>query len=406
MIATALVLAFAAPPAEPAREGGLEVGVGVGLGTRRPLAPDSVASTRLTPAAAASIAARPFSILAVGHGLQLSIPMRYETTIAARLDEQGPGLERQRRGRSHRAGIGVEALAALGPGRRVWLGGGVWGAYTALSTIDLGVADGYALGLVGARASFEASLVPDRLVIRAAAGSGAALADPRASSLVPTAVGLGVLGTAALRIRLTGGLWFSLDLTEQAVVWPGSDSGVVDLGQTVTAGLSLGLSSKRQRRATPLPDRDEAEPPEPVVAGPPAPPLSGTMLDGSTFDLASHKGRVVVVDFWASWCGPCREAMPGLQAMTDAHAPQDLVVVGVSVDERESDARAFVEEIGVTFSIVLDGDQQIAEVWEPPKMPTTFVIDRDGNVAATFAGHTAESQARLRRLVDELVAAP
>jgi|GEM_PF-1056003 len=398
-----LVSAFAAPPAEAAREGGLEVGVGVGLGTRRPLAPESVASTRLTPAAAGSIAARPWSILPVGHGLQISIPMRYESTIGARLIEQGPGLDRRRRGRSHRAGIGVEALGALGPGRRVWLGGGVWGAYTALSTIDLGVADGYGLGLVGARASFEASLVPNRLVIRAAAGSGAALADPRASSLVPSAIGLAVLGTAALRVRLTGGLWFSLDVTEQAVLWPGNN--VVDLGQTITGGLSLALSSKRERRATST-DPIDVEQPEPTVEGPPAPPLVGTMLDGSTFDLASHQGRIVVVDFWASWCGPCREAMPGLQAMSDAHKPDALVVVGVSVDEQESDARAFVEEIGVDFSIVLDTEQTIAEVWEPPKMPTTFVIDREGNVVATFAGHTAESQARLRQLVKQLVDAP
>ena len=402
MIAGVLLLALAA--ADAPREGGLEVDAGLGLATRRFISPPSVGEARVAPAAAFGVAARPWASLTTGHGLRIAVPMRYESTMAARLVERGPGLDGRRRVRSHRAGIAVDLLGALGPGRRTWLGAGVWGAYTPLTTIDLGVAEDYALGLAGARIALTAHLVPNRVDLRVSAGPGVALADRRAAAFAPAPAGLGILGTAALRVRIARNLWLTIDLTEQAVLWPGH-AGVVDHAQTATGGFSLGLRSSqlRPRRPTPAPSPDEPEPP-PTADRKPAPPLSGTTLGGAPFDLAALQGRVVVVDFWASWCGPCREAMPGLQAIADAHDPDAVVVVGVSVDDEEADARTFVEEIGVQFNIVVDADKQLAAAWDPPKMPTTFVIDHEGNIAATFAGHTPEGQARLWQLVDRLVA--
>ena len=326
MIATALFVLLAAAPAP--REGGLEVDAGVGLGTRRFVPAPSVGTSRLAPAAAFGVGARPWASLVTGHGLRIAVPLRYESTIRAHLLEDGPGLDRRRRARSHRAGIAVDFLGALGPQRRVWFGAGLWGAYTPLSTIDLGVTDDYALGLVGARAALTAALAPDRVLLRVTAGPGAALADRRALSLVPSPAGLGILGTAALRIRIARNLWFTVDLTEQAVLWPGT-AGTVDHAQTVTGGLSLALSSSRAReRRRPVAPPPKEPDPAPTADRRSAPPLTGTTLEGKPFDLAALKGRVVVIDFWASWCAPCRKAMPGLQEIADAHDPNALVVVG------------------------------------------------------------------------------
>lgn len=126
-----------------------------------------------------------------------------------------------------------------------------------------------------------------------------------------------------------------------------------------------------------------------------APALRGATLSGASFDLASLRGSVVVVDVWASWCGPCREAMPKLQELQTRFADRDVVFVGLSLDEDAEAARAFAEEAGVRFDLVHDPDGSIVEPWAPPKMPTTFVVDRQGRIAAVHAGYHAGDEAAL-----------
>ncbi len=122
-------------------------------------------------------------------------------------------------------------------------------------------------------------------------------------------------------------------------------------------------------------------------AGTPAPALAGTQLDGAAFDLAGVRGKLVLVDFWASWCEPCRRELPELEAMHREHAAAGLVVVGVSMDEAKSDAEAFLrDQVKLTFPIVYDADRSLGKAWSPPKMPTVFLIERDGTIARVFAG--------------------
>lgn len=143
----------------------------------------------------------------------------------------------------------------------------------------------------------------------------------------------------------------------------------------------------------------------PPSVGTAAPALVGLDLDGQPFDLSTLTGKVVVVDFWASWCEPCEEAMPELAALA-TEFDERVVVIGVSVDDDPASMRAFVERVGVPFEIVHDHDHAIATRWAPPKMPTTFVVDAAGVIAAVHDGYESSTAAQLRSELTLLTGSP
>ncbi len=103
-------------------------------------------------------------------------------------------------------------------------------------------------------------------------------------------------------------------------------------------------------------------------------------LDGDTIHLADMQGKVVVLNFWASWCFPCAAEMPEIQSFYEAHKDEGIVVVGINVGETEDTARAFVDRMGVTFPIALDESTDVATSYGMRGLPMTFVIDKDGAV--------------------------
>lgn len=103
-------------------------------------------------------------------------------------------------------------------------------------------------------------------------------------------------------------------------------------------------------------------------------------------DLSLYKGKVVYVDFWASWCGPCRQSFPWMNHLQEKFAGQGLVVVAVNVDENRDDANAFLKQIPAHFPIVFDPHGQVAESYHVPGMPTTFLIDKQGKVRESRVG--------------------
>jgi peroxiredoxin len=117
-----------------------------------------------------------------------------------------------------------------------------------------------------------------------------------------------------------------------------------------------------------------------------APTLDAATLQGPRVSLAALRGRVVVVDFWASWCEPCRRAMPRLHALARARERQGITVLTVSVDDERANCERFMREANVTLPVVHDASHQIATAWSPSAMPSTFVIDREGVVRAVIAG--------------------
>jgi peroxiredoxin len=123
---------------------------------------------------------------------------------------------------------------------------------------------------------------------------------------------------------------------------------------------------------------------------------------GQNISLDELRGKVVVVDFWATWCDPCKESFPGYQRLTEEFG-DDLVVVGVSVDEEPDGIEAFGKETGVSFALVWDEGGGVAEKYSPPKMPTSYVLDQSGVVRHVHAGYHDGEEDELRQEIAALV---
>lgn len=141
-----------------------------------------------------------------------------------------------------------------------------------------------------------------------------------------------------------------------------------------------------------------------------APPYSAVTLQGDTVSLADLRGRVVLLNVWATWCTPCVREMPALQRLYDAHHADGLEVVAVSVDGATpglgaTNVRQFVEDLGVSFTILLDPAGSIEEKFRVSGLPTTFVIDREGRVREKVLGAREWDQpphaASIRSLLDD-----
>ena len=104
-------------------------------------------------------------------------------------------------------------------------------------------------------------------------------------------------------------------------------------------------------------------------------------LTGKTWKLSDLRGKVVVVNFWATWCPPCRKEMPDLQALHDRFAAQNLVILAIS-DEQPGKVQSFIQERKVTFPVLLDPGRKVNEAFVVEGIPKTFVFDRDGKLVA------------------------
>jgi len=143
----------------------------------------------------------------------------------------------------------------------------------------------------------------------------------------------------------------------------------------VAAALAWGFVSLESRKGYGLKKGDAA------------PPLRLPALDGGTVDVASFRGKVVVVNFWATWCPPCVEEMPSLEKLHRALGPEGLVVIGVSVDEDEGTLRSFVQNMGVTFPTLRDpGGRGPTAAYRTTGFPETFVLDPQGVLLDKYIG--------------------
>jgi len=127
-------------------------------------------------------------------------------------------------------------------------------------------------------------------------------------------------------------------------------------------------------------------------------------LNGKKVDWASLKGKVVLVDFWASWCGPCKDEMPVLEALNEKFATQGLVIVGVSIDSSPKKMNKFLKGTPVRFRIVHDRKLVVANRYEPETMPTSYFIGRDGKVRYVHEGYEKGDAAGIEERVKALLA--
>lgn len=119
--------------------------------------------------------------------------------------------------------------------------------------------------------------------------------------------------------------------------------------------------------------------------------LVGATLDGTPFDLADLRGKVVVLNSWASWCPPCEAEMPAFVDLAASSDPEDVVVIGLNVSDELEAARAFMAEKGIEFPVVADPDGALLASIPgvPPKsLPSTVILDRDGRIATRIIGAT------------------
>lgn len=133
----------------------------------------------------------------------------------------------------------------------------------------------------------------------------------------------------------------------------------------------------------------------------PAPGFTLTTFDGQPLSLAAYRGKTVVLNFWASWCPPCREEAPVLRQFAARHAGGDEVLLGIDVWDTEADARAFLAEFGLSYPNALDVDGRVAIEYGVAGVPETYVIGPDGRLLGKYTG-PVKSVEHLEAIVREL----
>ncbi|MCR8982511.1 thiol-disulfide oxidoreductase ResA [Brevibacillus laterosporus] len=132
--------------------------------------------------------------------------------------------------------------------------------------------------------------------------------------------------------------------------------------------------------------------PNEIKKGDKVPNFSLQSLDGETMTLADLKGKGVILNFWGSWCEPCRNEMPDLEKAWLANKDQNIVIVGVNVGESEVSAEQFVRQVKTTFPILMDKQREVTKVYNIGQMPSTFYIDQDGIVQDIIIGPMNEKR--------------
>jgi len=138
-------------------------------------------------------------------------------------------------------------------------------------------------------------------------------------------------------------------------------------------------------------------------SGPRPPALELQDLDGRAQRLSDYRGRVVLVNFWATWCGPCRAEMPSIERLRKAMQGRPFTVLAVNVGESARVAREFAEKLPVEFTILLDRDAKTARAWKARVLPASFIVGPDGGIRYSYYGDLDWSSAEVRASIEGLM---
>jgi len=124
---------------------------------------------------------------------------------------------------------------------------------------------------------------------------------------------------------------------------------------------------------------------------------------GEAVSLSSLKGQVVLINFWATWCGPCRKEMPLLEQIQKKYAPLGFTMLGVNVEEDTRLMEAFLKDVPVTFPILLDPANGVSKLYNVSAMPSTVIVDRKGNVRFIHQGYQTGDESKYQDMIRQLI---
>ena len=135
----------------------------------------------------------------------------------------------------------------------------------------------------------------------------------------------------------------------------------------------------------------------------PAPDFTLKTLNGPNLRLEEYRGQVVLINFWASWCGPCRQEMPILDRLHQRYEDAGFAVLGVNVEGEVAPAKKIVDKSKVTFPVLIDAGQHVSELYDLEAMPSTVVVDRDGVVRYVHRGYKPGDEEKYVAVVKKLI---
>jgi thiol-disulfide isomerase/thioredoxin len=135
----------------------------------------------------------------------------------------------------------------------------------------------------------------------------------------------------------------------------------------------------------------------------PAPDFTLASKDGGNMRLQEQLGNVVLINFWASWCGPCREELPYLEALQQEYANLGFTILAVNVDEDPSKADILLNDIAVSFPVLFDVNDDVSKLYQVKAMPTTVIIDRDGKQRLLHHGYKSGDEVKYKQAVKALL---
>ena len=142
-----------------------------------------------------------------------------------------------------------------------------------------------------------------------------------------------------------------------------------------------------------------------AVAEDSAPDFTLKSRDGSNMRLSELRGQVVMINFWASWCGPCRQEMPLLDELYQQYEPLGFTLLGVNVEQDVADAERLLKDAPVSFPVLYDPDNSVTKAYDVVAMPSTILVDRDGNMRYVHHGYKPgyedDYQTQIRELIRE-----
>lgn len=140
-----------------------------------------------------------------------------------------------------------------------------------------------------------------------------------------------------------------------------------------------------------------------IGVGKAMPPFKAEYLNGKSFTVADQKGKVVLLNLWATWCGPCRYEIPELQKLHSANSGKNFAVVGVSVDDegQKNEVTDFVRDQKITYPIVLDPEGKLADIFRTSVIPTSALIDRNGKIVWYHIGIVQGNDPELREALEK-----